>query len=152
MNYEIVTLQKKTLVGLTARTSNNDPQMGKVIGGLWKRLFGENIFATMKNKVNEHSIGLYSNYSSDASGEYDITVGCEVNDAADIPQAAVVKTIPAGRYAKFVMFGDMMEAVGNAWQEIWGMPLERTFTGDFEEYVSTEESGGSEIHIYIAIK
>ena len=36
MNYEIVELKEKTIVGFTARTSNEDPQMGAIIGGLWK--------------------------------------------------------------------------------------------------------------------
>lgn len=150
MNYEIVTLNEKTLVGLTARTSNNDPQMTTVIGGLWKHLFEDDTFFAMKNKINEHSIGLYSNYSND--GEYDVTVGCEVSSTSELPQDTVVKMIPAGRYAKFVVYGDMVDAVGKAWQEICTLPLPRTFTGDFEEYVSTEECGESEIHIYIAIK
>ena len=63
----------------------------------------------------------------------------------------MVKIIPAGRYAKFVVVGDQVEAVGSAWAEIWQMPLKRTYTGDFEEYVSVMEDGQCEIHLYIAI-
>ena len=29
---------------------------------------------------------------------------------------------------------DVAKAVGDSWSEIWNTPLERTFTGDFEEY------------------
>lgn len=152
MNYEIVTLEEKTLIGFTARTCNNDPQMVTVIGGLWKRLFESGTFFTIKNKMNEHSIGLYSNYTDNVDGGYDITVGCEVKSPSELPQDTVIKTIPAGCYAKFIIFGDMVEAVGKAWQEISLLPLPRTFTGDFEEYVSTGENGEAEVHIYIAIK
>ena len=33
----------------------------------------------------------------------------------------------------------MLEAVASSWEEIWATPLERTYTGDFEEYLSTED-------------
>lgn len=33
MEYEIVTLDEKTAVGITARTNNASPDMGAVIGG-----------------------------------------------------------------------------------------------------------------------
>ena len=36
MEYEIVNLKQKTLVGLSARTSNDSLDMGNVIGGLWE--------------------------------------------------------------------------------------------------------------------
>lgn len=152
MNYEIVTLEAKTMVGYTAHMTSNDPKMGEVIGGLWKQLFEGGTFATLKHKVNEHSIGLYADYADDMHAEYSITVGCEVSSAKDQPSGTTVRLIPAGRYAKFIIFGDMVQAVGNAWQQIWNIPLERTYTGDFEEYVSTQESGDAEIHIYVAVK
>lgn len=153
MNYEIVTLKEKKIVGLNARTSNADPAMNTVIGGLWQKLFGEGLFTSLPNKVNEYAIGLYSDYENGAIGEYDITIGCEVSSTDNSPEGTVVKVIPQGRYAKFVIFGDMVEAVCRAWSEIWAMDeLNRAFTGDFEEYVDSKEEGDSEIHIYIALK
>lgn len=152
MNYEVVTLKQKSMIGLSARTSNRSPNMGTVIGGLWQKLFEEKLFFTIPNKVNEFSIGLYSGYSTDVNGEYDITVGCEVSSIDTLPENTIVKTIPAGRYAKFVVFGDMVEAVSKAWQEIWSIPLERSYTGDFEEYISTQAQGDCEVHIYVALK
>ena len=41
MNYEIVTLEEKIAVGISARTNNLSPDMGKVIEGLWNRLYHE---------------------------------------------------------------------------------------------------------------
>lgn len=37
MNYEIVNLEQKTVVGVSAITSNSDSKMGAVIGGLWEK-------------------------------------------------------------------------------------------------------------------
>lgn len=152
MNYEIVTLAEKKLAGFNARTSNDDPNMNSDIGKLWQQLFETGTFFTMKNKVNQYSIGLYSNYENGASGKYDITVGCEVTSFNEIPAGMIEKTIPAGNYAKFVVIGDMKDAVCKAWENIWSLPLDRTYTGDFEEYISTNETGDAEIHIYIAIR
>ena len=43
-------------------------------------------------------------------------------------------TIPGGRYARFVVYGDMQAAVARFWQELWEMDLDRAF-----------------IHMYIAL-
>ena len=37
MDYEMVTLEEKIAVGVSARTNNTAPDMGAVIGGLWNR-------------------------------------------------------------------------------------------------------------------
>ena len=143
MNYEIVELKEKTIVGFTARTSNEDPQMGAIIGGLWKQLYTPENTEKIQNRVNAYAIGLYSDYDKEG---YQVTAGFEVSDA-ESGNGFTVKTIPAGRYAKFSVHGDMIEAVANSWKEIWETSLDRTFTGDFEEYLSQED-----IDIYIAIK
>ncbi len=151
MDYQIVTLKEKKVMGLNARTSNVDPAMGVIIGGLWERLFGEGLFDAIPDKTGESSIGLYSDYEEGAAGKYDITVGCEVNSSDNVLKDMVLKVIPEGHYAKFVIIGDM-SAVGKSWGDIWAADLKRTFTGDFEEYVSVRENGEYEIHIYIAVE
>ena len=143
MNYGIVELKEKTIVGFAARTSNEDPQMGAIIGGLWKQLYTPENTEKKQNRVNAYAIGLYSDYDKEG---YQVTAGFEVSDA-ESGNGFTVKTIPAGRYAKFSVHGDMIEAVANSWKEIWETPLDRTFTGDFEEYLSQED-----IDIYIAIE
>ena len=64
MNYEIVNLEEKIIVGVSAITSNEDPKMEKVIGGLWEKLYQDGINKIIKNKVNEYAIGLYSDYEN----------------------------------------------------------------------------------------
>lgn len=150
MDYEIVTLKEKKIVGLSARTNNSNPDMQSVIGTLWNRFFAGDIFNKIQNKVGFTTIGLYSDYGK--NNDYDITVGCEVSSAENISTDTVVKIIPESKYAKFIVFGDVKEAVADFWTKCWKMPLERTFTGDFEEYISNENGNCNEIHIYIAIK
>ncbi len=149
MHYEVTELRQKTIVGVCARTRNSDPQMGAVIGGLWKKLFEGGIFKLIADKLDDRSIGLYSDYASDADGDYAVTAGCEVGSAENLPEGTVVKIIPAGRYARFAVQGNAVADIGKTWQEIWKMELNRTFTGDFEEYPGN--SAGT-VHIYVAIK
>lgn len=64
MKYEVVNLEEKIVVGVSAITSNDDPNMGKTIGGLWEKLYQGGINKTIKNKVNEYAIRLYSDYNN----------------------------------------------------------------------------------------
>lgn len=146
MNYEIVNLNQKTIVGVSAITSNTDPQMGAIIGGLWAKLYQSGVNAAIKNKLNEYAIGLYSDYSND---QYCVTAGNEVSKPEN--DELTVKIIPGGRYAKFSVHGHMEKAVAEAWAEIWKMDLNRSFTGDFEEYLNSDWEN-ADIDIYIALK
>lgn len=146
MDYEIVSLKQKTIVGVSASTSNFDPKMGEVIGGLWEKLYQGGVNAAIKNKMNTYAIGLYSDYLND---QYCVTVGNEVT--APENDELTIKIIPAGRYAKFSVHGHMEKAVAEAWEEIWKMDLERSFTGDFEEYLNSDWEN-ADIDIYIALK
>ncbi len=150
MEYEIVTLEETTVVGLTARTNNLAPDMTQIIGGLWTDFFGKGIYQAIPDKTDGKTIGLYSEYAGDAQCDYSITVCCRVNQAGDLPQGAVVKQIPAGTYAKFIVRGDLHKAVADFWQELWTMDLKRTFTADYEEYQNSDEEH-AEIHMYIAV-
>lgn len=160
MNYEVVTLEGKTVVGKSVVTSNQDKEMGQKIGALWMQLYDEKngYYGLINNKSkSESGIGLYSDYTAD--GGYTVTVGCEVSKADNTD--LTVKQIPAGKYAKFSVRGNMLTAVAGAWEEIWKMPLDRTFTGDFEEYTCPDNCPHKDdcsacedcmIDIYIAIK
>lgn len=146
MKYEIVEMKEKRIVGVCTTTSNEDPGMGAKIGKLWMDFYGKGIAASIQNKVNTYAIGLYSDYNQDG---YTVTVGNEVTKVDN--GELVEKVIPAGRYAKFSVHGNMQTAVGDAWGEIWKMPLERSFTGDYEEYLNASEEE-ADIDIYIALK
>ncbi len=45
----------------------------------------------------------------------------------------------------------METAVAKAWDEIWKIDLDRSFTGDFEEYLNSDFEN-ADIDIYIALK
>lgn len=151
MKYEVVELNEKTVVGITARTRNKDVDMPQIIGGLWQRFWADGIYQSIQHKQNDYSIGLYSNYENDVNGAYDITVCCEVRELDPLPSGVDVKVISPGKYAKFVVHGHMQHAVGEFWTKLWNMDLDRRYGYDFEEYQSGGDMENAEIHIYIAI-
>lgn len=151
MDYEIIQLEEKILVGPTARTKNSDSDMGQKIGALWTALYQGGIYPQIKNKANDRAIGLYSDYESDVNSEYSVTVGCEVTSADEIPERTVKKIISSGKYAKFIVKGNMVTAVADFWQKLWNMELDRSYNGDFEEYINNCTDDNAEIHIYIAL-
>lgn len=151
MEYEIVELQEKKAAGLRARTNNFSPDMGMVIGGLWQQFYQDGIYSRLPGKVTGKSLGVYSGYEADEKADYDFSVACEVDGTGELPQGVTLFTIPAGRYAKFTVRGNVQTAVGEFWQELWKMELKRTFVCDFEEYQDSEMDQ-AEIHVYIGVK
>ncbi len=161
MEYEIVELNEKWVCGVADKTNNSSPEMGAKIGALWQKLYGT-MAQTMKGRVNGKAVGLYCDYGKSLEDDYTVLVGCEVesenaaktNTAAEggSTSGSAYRHIPAGRYAKFTLRGDVVKAVGETWREIWNTPLERTFTGDFEEYQEDCDGKTGTIFIYIAVK
>ena len=149
MQYDIVTLEEKTVVGIAARTNNTDPNAGAVIGGLWSRFYGEGIYAALPDKVSGKALGLYTDYAGGAQDDYTARVACEVAKAPEDTDYRVCK-IPAGRYARFLVRGHVQHAVAAVWQEIWQMDLPRAFQCDFEEY-QDGSLDQAEIHIYVGL-
>lgn len=150
MKYEIVTLEEKIAVGLSGRTNNLSPDMGAVISGLWNRLYGEGVYAAIPHKVNAKALGIYTEYEGGVNGDYTVMAACETSAEPESGEYAVLR-IPAGRYARFLVHGDMVKAVAQAWEEIWSMDLPRSFQCDFEEY-QDDSMDNAEIHIYVGLK
>lgn len=152
MNYEVVNMKEKVFAGIADITNNSSPDMGAKIGTLWQKLYSD-IAQSMTGRVNQKAVGLYCDYKP--NGDYTVLAGCEIDSskADDAEKSGLtVKKIPAGNYAKFIIKGDVQKAVAESWGEIWNTELERTFTGDYEEYQEDCDGKSGTIYIYIAIK
>lgn len=153
MNYEIVELEEKKVEGLQIKTTNENGKAMEDIGITWQRFFAEGIYEKIEHKANGKAIGLYTDYEKDYRGFYQFVAGVEVSQNSNQEKETVVKIIPKGKYAKFVIVGDVQKSVGELWSQIWQMDLNRTYTGDFEEYQNnSEDLQKQEIHVYIAIQ
>ncbi|MCP1103302.1 putative transcriptional regulator YdeE [Aequitasia blattaphilus] len=150
MEYEVIKLKEKIVAGVESRTNNASPDMNMVIGGLWRDFYEKGIHESIPNKSNKKALGIYTDYARDESGDYTIVVACEV-EKEESNENVVFRRIPAGSYAKFVVQGDMVQAVADFWQKLWKMDLPRAYTCDFEEY-QDESMDNATIHMYIALK
>lgn len=152
MNYEIVSLEEKTVVGLLVKTTNEYNKCIMDIGRTWGEFMQKGAYEAISSKINVKSIGLYTDYEGDFTKPYNFVACCEVSNTDNIPANMVVKTIPKGKYARFTIIGDVQKAVGEFWSRLWEMPLDRKYNADFEEYQNnSEDMNNQEIHIYIAL-
>ncbi len=153
MKYEIVELEEKVVTGIRIKTTNQDGKAMQDIGKTWKKLFADGIYENIPNKVNGKTIGLYTEYEGDYTKPYTFIAGAEVSTKVQMSEEIESIIIPKGKYAKFVIIGDVQNSVGKSWQEIWNMNLKRKYTCDFEEYQNnSEDMQKQEIHIYIALE
>lgn len=153
MEYEVVTLGERTAIGLEARTNNTAPDAQAVIGGLWGRFYTEGVYEAIAEKTNGKVLGVYMDYAGKETDDYTIFVSSELRtgETARIPEGAVMRTLPAGRYAKFIVKGELHQAVAEFWSELWKMDLPRAYVCDFEEYQNSDMEQ-TEIHMYIGLK
>lgn len=147
MEYEIIELEEKIVEGISIKTSNQNGQSMKDIGMSWKKFFTEGVYNKIENKINDKTIGLYTDYEKDYTKPYNFMAGVQVKQKSNNIENRVNKIIPKGKYAKFIITGDVQKSVGEAWEKIWNMNLKRKYTCDFEEY-----QNNTEIYIYIAIE
>lgn len=145
---KVTRIKKLMISGISAVTNNGfemSEENGK-IAQLWEDYFAKDIYKTTFNKANNDSMyGVYSNYVSDLTGNYEITVGVEVTKSKN----AIV--IEDKKYLVFSKKGELPSVVVELWEEIWdyfekNTEYERAFTVDFEKYTKEDE-----IEIYVAI-
>ena len=153
MKYEIAELEQKIVAGIKVKTTNQDGKSIQDIGITWQKLFTEGIYEEIPHKVNGKTIGLYTEYEGDYTKPYTFIAGAEVSREFEFNENIIIKVIPKGKYAKFVITGDVQNSVGQAWQEIWNMNLKRNYNCDFEEYQNNvSDMQKQEIHIYIGLE
>ena len=150
MEYEIVTRKEMITAGISARTGNHAPEMMQVIGKLWNRFFNEGMYEAIPGKVNGRALGIYTDYAGHEKSEYTVLTACEVEREPAGEEFAVCR-IPAGRYARVTVKGEVHQAVAQGWEEIGRMDLPRAFLCDFEEYMDSQ-TDHAKIHIYIGLR
>jgi predicted transcriptional regulator YdeE len=130
-----------SVIGIAARTTNAKEMSGEgVIADQWKRVMAGGIIEQITNRADSSIIAMYTDYESDASGEYTFLIGANVTSIDSIPEGMVAKQVPSARYAIFTSEnGPVWNVVPEAWQKIWSttaseMGGERAFLADFEIY------------------
>lgn len=129
--------------GLTVRTKNSDEfnQTSAKIPALWGEVLANKLFETMPNQPASPAVfGVYSGFESDASGEYDLTVGALVAaPSSDFSSISVC----SGDYLVFEARGEMPGALIQTWGHIWRYfeqhpEQRRCYKTDFEQYLGEQ--------------
>jgi len=129
------------IIGIAARTSNAKEMSGEgVIGDQWERVMAGVMVEQIPNRADQNIIAMYTDYESDANGEYTFIIGAIVTSVDSIPEGMVAKQVPEARYAVFTSEkGPVWKVVPEVWQNIWSTPAsemggERAFIADVEVY------------------
>jgi len=137
----IIDLTSFTIIGIAARTSNKKEMSGEgIISDQWERVMSGSIIEQIPNRADQSILAVYTDYESDANGEYTFIIGAKVTSADSIPEGMVAKQIPEAQYAVFTSEkGPVWKVVPEVWQKIWSTPAdeiggERAFIADFEVY------------------
>jgi len=159
---KIVQLDAFEVIGISART-NNAKEAGPdgTIPKLWQRAMREHVLDSIPDKVDPSIYAVYTDYASDANGDYTLLIGAKVRPSADtlIAKDMVMKTIPAGRYAVFTSErGSVAQVVVETWKQIWDyyeLPRngQRAYRADFELYDGrSADPNNAQVDIYIGVK
>lgn len=126
--------------GISVRTKNVDELDASTakIAGLW-----EDFYTTAVTQLNSTSqvYGVYTNYESDANGEFDVIAGSNTIDSSVLTNGKHCQ-IEAGKYLTFTASGAMPKVVIGIWGHIWeyfnapDCPHKRKYSSDFEWYKS----------------
>ena len=137
-----VSIETFAVSGSSIRTNNKaEASSSGKIPDLWRE------FYTSHPNPDKKVYGVYSNYESDATEEFTVTVGtrgdAEMNSGV---------SIESGTYLAFPANGSMPAAIINAWKTVWEhfslrQPYARAYETDFEEY-----NGPESATIFIGIK
>ncbi len=138
---KIKSLPAFSVIGIEARTTNVKEMSSEgIIGKQWHRAISENMFDRIPNRTDTNVLALYTDYESDANGEYSFLVGTKVNTNTSVPEELRIKEVPAQRYAVFMSEqGPIQQIVPEVWQRIWSthaseMGGKRSYIADFEVY------------------
>jgi len=142
------------VIGISARTTNENGQAASDIGSLWERFMTENILQNIPNRISDDILSIYTNYESDHTKPYDTILGCKVSSLDVVPDGMIGQSFQGGTFAKFLSKGDATKgAVYNSWVDIWNTDLDRLYTADFEIYgEKARNPSDAEVDIFVAIR
>lgn len=148
------------LNAVTIRTNNTEEGM-KQIGEIWRDVTNGNLPILFDSAHNFQEgispISRYSNYESDETGDYDLSILGVTPDFFGQMEAEVAQ----GLYKKYDISdenGDIGVCTKKAWETVWAQQksgeIKRAFTIDYESAVppAYTKDGAAHCYLYIAIQ
>lgn len=142
------------IAGVSVRTHNDEAM--RTIPALWARAMAID-FTRLPRKAGLFGkdeiplIALYSEYESDHTGAYTLTVGVPIGEGA-IDRELEAREVRAGLRSHLEAKGPKPQALWNAWQHVWNeLTPRRTFADDLEVYWPSRGEGGA-VDLYISVR
>lgn len=143
---------------VTIRLKNDTEGMGK-ISELFTDIVSGNIpllFNSDKELIEDIApVSQYSNYESDETGEYDLSVIAVEKEFFKNLEKEVLK----GKFVKYDVAGDdVLTCAQNAWKQVWqdqrSGKIKRSFHTDYESTIPEEFTHDGKAHcmLYIGIE
>lgn len=147
------------VIGIEDRTNNTrETAEGGIIPQQWQRFYMEGTINQIPDKSDHSIIAVYTDYASDANGDYSYVLGARVKPGTKPPAGMVAKEVPAGKYLLFTSEqGALPLVVPKLWRHIYeyfqgtGVP-QRAFKADYEVYDSAMDPNNASAKIYIGVK
>lgn len=153
MDFRTIDLEAFSVIGIAVRTTNQNGQSQKDIGELWQRFFAENIMSQIPDKIVDDIYCIYTDYETDANGDYTTILGCNVSTLENVPDGFVGNVIPRATYQLYQSTGKLPESVLTTWKHIWQTPIDRAYLADFDVYgQKTTDPDNTEVETYLSIK
>ena len=140
--YEIIHHSEKKIVGIHKKLKLQTPSMS-----LWGSYYASAIHQII-DQYNTKAYGVYYDFDHKACS---YMVGCEAKIQGNQNDELHIFTIPAGRYAKFCLKGEVHHVVPEFWKTLDTFPIQRSYLCDFEVFPS-KETKDVMIEIYISIQ
>jgi len=146
-------------IGISTRTTNAAEMSGNgEIPKLWQRLFTDGVLNAIPDRADSQVVAVYTDYASDANGEYTYLIGARVKPGTKPPAGMVAVKVPAGKYLEFVTDkGPGARVISAAWMQIYGYFQDpahdkRLFKTDYETYEPPSDPNAVQAHIFIGVK
>ncbi len=159
MEYKIVELEKFFVAGFSMRTTYHNNQNIQDISTLWTKLVTDESLQNISNRIDSDK--MYCVYSewlwSEVHNVYDltITIGWKVSSLDNIPAKLHGITVPAAKYRKYSVKGELQSSLISSWVDITiEAHAARAFNVDFDEIESDvlEHIDKAIIDIYVSVK
>lgn len=147
------------VIGIEART-NNTAEAGPtgVIPQQWQRFYMEGLRDRIPDKLDASVIAVYTDYASDANGEYAFVLGAKVKPGTKPPEGMVAKQVPAGKYMEFTSDrGPLPQVVPALWRAIYGYfqppsAPPRAYRADYEVYDAAVDPNNGQTNVFVGVK
>jgi len=149
------------IIGISARTNNAKEMAGEgAIPQMWKRFYSDKdtSFDRIPAKTDNSVYAAYTDYASDAGGDFTFVLGARVKPGTRPLEGMVTVHVPAGRYLQFTTEqGSLPTVVPKLWRDIYayfgqGGTARRAFKTDYEIYEAGMDPANSTGTIYIGLK